>query len=153
MQKEKVASWLAPSLGKFTRALEVTLKIGNDHLLFQARVRDRSKSKPRQSECISRPDSHGKTRFEGLAPAHLFAPGGFPYRAESHLPDLKPVPYSKQLPLEGQTYTRIWSQNMKLWNGTGYFYTRLKLVQSFYLDAFSPIIVTFLTNYQWKWFN
>ena len=40
-------------------------------------------------DAFSRPDSHGKARFEGLAPAHHFAPVGFPYRAESHLPDLK----------------------------------------------------------------
>ena len=38
---------------------------------------------------FSRPDSHGKTRFEGLAPAHHLTSVGFPYRAESHLPDLK----------------------------------------------------------------
>ena len=31
---------LALSLGKFTQALEITLKIGNNHLLFQTRVRE-----------------------------------------------------------------------------------------------------------------
>ena len=39
-RRERWRADYALSLGKFMQALEITLKIGNKHLLFQTRVRD-----------------------------------------------------------------------------------------------------------------
>lgn len=44
-----------------------------------------------------------------------------------------------QLTLEWQTYTTIWSQNIRIWNGSGYCHARLKLMYSlFLLETFFP---------------
>ena len=39
-RRERWRANCAPSLGKFIQALEITLKIGNKHLLFQTRARE-----------------------------------------------------------------------------------------------------------------
>ena len=39
-RRERWRADYAPSLGKFTQALEITLKISNKHLLFQTRARE-----------------------------------------------------------------------------------------------------------------
>ena len=39
-RRERWRADYAPSLGKFIQALEITLKVGNKHLLFQTRVRE-----------------------------------------------------------------------------------------------------------------
>ena len=85
----------ALSLEKFIQALEITLKMGNKHLLFQTRVRIFSKSRPEQSGGIFQSWFPQENQSEGLVLPTTSLLSTFWCRAESHSPFSNgPVPYT-----------------------------------------------------------